>query len=127
MENLVFVDAEVSGTSVMLNLGAVAPSSSADSRLRLDNPDDTYQAESVHVSVSGTDAAQLLLSVDGDEFHSSIQIGDITPGGSSPTFWLRRVTPADASGNCVASLVATAGSWSIPADNSSSPNVPLDT
>lgn len=126
MDPLIFYDVENAVILTTLALGSVAVSTSDDILLRVSNPNDIYQAEDVIVSVSGTEALQLWLSTDGDTFTATVEIGDIAPGGVSPTFWLRRVTPVSATGSCTASLNAVPASWSYPVDTSTSDNVALD-
>jgi hypothetical protein len=119
------MDAETITAVTALPLSNVAPSSSADSGLWITNDSD-YRAEDVVVQVSGTNSNQLWLSLDGITFTPSIDVGDISPGGASIPFWLRRVTAStDALGGCSASIVATPASWTIPIDDSTSTNIPL--
>lgn len=127
MSALVFYDIENAVQITALNLGTVAPSSSDDTMLRLFNTDDNYQADNVTIAATGSDAIQLWLSTDGDVFTASITVGDIAPNGSSPPFWLRRVTPADAAPTGNAALAATPASWSTTLDSTTSNNVFLDT
>lgn len=127
MDALTFYAVESASTITDLDLATVAPASSDDTRLRVQNTSDTYQAEDVIVSVSGTDAIQIWLSTDGDSYSPGIALGDIPPGGSSLTFWLRRVTPSTAAGDCSAVLTATPGGWTNAADSSVSDNIPITT
>lgn len=129
MDALRFYDVETATVAVSLSLGTVAPASSDDTLLRVQNISDLYQAEDVTVQVStGPDAVQLWLSADGDRFSSSIDVGAVPPGGYSPPFWLRRVTPStNVGGACNAALQASCASWSNPVDTSLSTNVPIST
>lgn len=127
MESLTFYDISAGAVVTDQNLGQVAPSSSDDIMLRLANLSDLYQAKDVTVTVEGPDEVQLWLSLDGDTFTDTVQLGDIQPGASSATFWLRRVTPADATGPCTADLSAAPTAWVSAADTSPSDNVPLET
>lgn len=128
METLGFYDVENAAIPTTLAIGTVAPSSSDDTMLRVINNSDLYQAEDVTVTISGPDAIELWLSTDGDTYSSSIDVGDIPPGGVSGTFWLRRVTASDsASGGHSGSLVATPAGWASPVDTSASVNIPLTT
>jgi hypothetical protein len=128
MPFLQFFDVETQANISTLNIGTVAPSSSDDTPLRLLNTSDQFQAEDVTVAATGTDAVQLWLSLDGDSFAASINIGDIPPSGTSDTFWLRRVTPStSATGGRSAALSATPAAWTAPVDTSSTDNIPLDT
>lgn len=126
METLSFYDVENAASTTTLDIGTVAPHSSDDSMLRVVNNSGLYQAQDVIVSVTGDDAIQLWLSTDGDTFAASISVGDISPGGSSPTFWLRRVTDSTI-GTCSASVQATPARFSDPMDTSTSDNIALNT
>lgn len=110
-----------------LALGAVAPSSSDDTALRLFNNSDQYQAEDVSVTVSGDDVIQLWLSADGDDFSTSLALGDLPPQAFSAIFYLRRVTDSNDSGACTGTLSAAPSAWTNPVDTSVSPNTPLPT
>lgn len=128
MNSLTFYDVSTVSTPTTLTLDDAAPGSSDDTMLRVLNTSDLYQAEDVTVSLTGPDAIQLWLSTDGDTFTASIEVGDIAPGGTSATFWLRRVTPTTHSpGTCTAQLTATPTAWTSPVDTSGSTNIPLDT
>lgn len=126
METLLFFDQDANAGTTALSLGTVAPHSSDDTQLNVVNGSDLYQAQDVTVTVSGDDAIQLWLSLDGDTFTASINLGDIAPRSASPTFWLRRVT-SDDTGACTAALTATPAAWTDPIDTSTSTNIPLDT
>lgn len=111
-----------------LDLGTVAPGSSADTLLRVGNGSDLYQAMSVTVSAASGDWEQAWLSTDGEVFTERINVGDIPPGGISPTFWLRRVTASTvADGGYYVYLAASPSTWADPVDTSGSDNIPLDT
>jgi len=128
METLAFYLVETISMVTALDLGTVAPQSSDDTQLRVLNLSDLYQAKDVSVSLTGTDAVQLWLSVDGDTFADSVALGDIPPGATSATFWLRRVTAStDGPGGYAAALAAVPAGWSSPTDTSTTPNIPLDT
>lgn len=128
MEALVFYTYETVQALTALPFGAVAPRSSDDTLMRVVNASETYQAEDVAVVLSGPDATQMWLSLDGDVFSAAINVGDIPPSSASIIFTLRRVTPGTApDGACTADLAATPTSWSTPIDHSSSGNLPLDT
>lgn len=124
---LVFYDYQEFEALTALALGAVPSRSSDDTQLQVRNPSLTYQADDVTVAVSGPNANQLWLSVDGEAFYSQINIGLIAPSGGSQPFWLRRVTPSTASGTGTANLTATPAAWTDPVDVSASANVGLDT
>lgn len=128
MDALRFYVIDIFSAPTTFDIGTVAPASSDDTRLRLENTNDTYQAEDVVVSVAGADAIQLWLSLDGDIFTPTIALGDIAAGASSDTFYLRRVTPGGtADGSCSAELTATPAGWTGAADPSTSDNVPITT
>lgn len=128
MDSLAFYDIRSVAVIADLDVGDTAPASSDDTMLRVVNTSDLYQANDVTVTVDGADAVQLWLSTDGDTFTASIDVGDIQPGGSSLTFWLRRVTPSTAStGPCTAQLSASPTAWVNAADTSSSDNIALET
>jgi len=127
MDDLAFYDyADPSAAITALNLGTVAPRSSADSLLLIYNGSDSYQANDVTVTVTGDDADQLLLSLDGDSFTVSIDVGTIAPNATSPAFYLRRVTPSTAAASGSARLDTVPASWSDPVDISASDNIGLD-
>jgi len=98
------------------DLGTVAPSSSDDIMLRVANTSDTYQAKDVTVTTSGRDSVQLWLSTDGETFSNEISVGNVAPGGFSSTFWLRRVTPSDATADGQAFLNANPAAWAAPTE-----------
>jgi hypothetical protein len=127
VESLSFYDVENATTAVALDLGTIAPRSSEDFTLQVVNNSDLYQAAAVTVSITGDDAVQLWLSLDGEAFAPSVVVGDVAPGGSSEVFWLRRVTAgAEPVGTCTASLSALPALWEHPVDNTVSDNIPLD-
>lgn len=98
-----------------VDLGTVAPRSSADVQIRVTNLNEDYTATAVAVGVDGPHADQLLLSVDGEVFTQTVALGDLPASASSAPFWLRRVTPSTATaGACTATLTATAQSWALP-------------
>lgn len=127
MDYLRFYDIENNATiDTALDIGSVARSSSDDTQLRLENLSDQYQAEDVTVSITGADAVQLWLSADGDTFGPSLALGDIPPGGVSPTFWLRRVTHTGSpGGQRSAALRVQPVGWTSWTDDSTSGNVPI--
>lgn len=127
MDSLRFYDVGNTATiDTTLAIGTVAPSSSDDTELRLQNTSDLYQAEDVTVTITGPDAVQLWLSADGDTFGPSINLGDIPPGGISPAFWLRRVTPSTSPVSTrTAALSAQPVGWTTYMDTSASDNVPI--
>lgn len=128
MEALAFYDIATVSNPTTLDIGIGAPGSSDDTLLRVSNLSDLYQAEDVTVEVTGPDALQLWLSLDGDTFTTAITVGDIPPGGGSPTIWLRRVTSSTTSpGDYQAALTATPTGWTHPVDTTPSDNIPLDT
>lgn len=117
-------------TLVSLQLGTVAPASSDDTLLRIQNISTLYQAQDVTVSFTTSlpDSVQLWLSDDGDTFAGSLDLGAIPPGGYSPTFWLRRVTPSTSStGQRSGMLAAKCTQWTNPVDVSTSDNTPITT
>lgn len=128
MENLVFYNNDDHSTEITtLGYGAVAPASSDDTSLFVYNDSDTYQANDVVIALDGDDADQLWLSLEGDDFATSIEIGDIPPNAGSAPFVLRRVTASTTpAGGCTAQLLATPGFWSSPIDVSASANIGLD-
>jgi hypothetical protein len=121
-----FIDAETITAVTAISLGNVAPGSSDDSGVWITNDSD-YRAEDVTVTVSAVnDGDQLWLSLDGDSFSASIDVGDVAPGGASVPFWIRRVTAStDPIGGCSGTVVATPAAWTIPIDTSTSDNIPL--
>lgn len=121
MDDLSFYDVENAVVVTTLDLGTIAPHSSDDTLLRVANNSTAYQAEDVTVAAT---SIQLWLSVDGDNYTASIDLGDIPPNGTSSPFWLRRVTPAG-TGAQTGSLTATPASWSDPIDTSTSGNISL--
>ncbi len=129
MDKLAFYKVSVGGKVGSLQLGTWAGSSSDDIVLRIANDSDLYQAKDVVVSCQDSAAGrELWLSLDGDNYHSSIEVGDIPPGGLSRPFTLRRASPSDAgNGTKQATLTATPGSWSNPIDTSTSDDYALDT
>lgn len=128
MDTLRFYVVETASVMTAFDLGTVGPASSDDTRVRVQNTSDSYQAEDVTVSVAGTDAVQLWLSLDGDVFTPTVTLGDIAPGANSSTFWLRRVTPSStAAGTCTAGLTATPAGWTSAADTSTSENTFITT
>jgi hypothetical protein len=128
MDNLVFYDNDDHSTQIDdLDYGAVAPASSDDTSLFVFNDSDTYQANDVVVTLDGDDADQLWLSLDGEVFGTTVEVGDIPPNAGSAAFVLRRVTASTTStGPCTAELIATPGSWSSPIDITLSTNIGLD-
>lgn len=129
MDALSFYDVAAAAAITALDLGTVASASSDDTQLRVYNSSGAYQASDVVVSVTGSNATDLYLSVDGIVFTASAQVGDITPGGVSSIFWLRRVNDHFSTGGArTATLQATPGSWANPsADSGTSDIIPLDT
>lgn len=130
MESLVFHDyASTDPLDFYYILGNAAPGSSSDVILRIGNTSDTYQAEDVKVSIKKQYSWQSLwLSVDGDAFFASIEIGDIPPDSLSPPFWLRRVTASsDGDGTRFAILDAKPSAWTTSAATGTSDNVGLST
>ncbi len=109
-----------------IDLGTVAPASSDDTRLRVQNPSDTYQADDVIVTSLAPDT--LLLSVDGDTYAPAINLGDLPPGGISDSFTMRRITASTSpTGVVTGKLRALPTAWLAPIDTSGSDNVPLPT
>jgi hypothetical protein len=127
MDSLAFYDVRAVATVTTLDLGDVAPSSSDDLMLRVVNLSDIYVAKDVTVTTDNPDAVQIWLSTDGDNFSSSIELGNIPPGGSSYTFFLRRVTPSDATGIGDAILLAEPAAWAPSGEATASDNIPLET
>lgn len=126
MESLSFYEVEKAAEITGLVLGTVAPSSSEDLMLKVVNDSDIYQASEVSVSVTGDDAVQLWLSADGDTFGPTLELGDISPGGNSDAFWLRRVTVStEPAAGCTATLAAVPAAWKDPIDTNASDNIPL--
>jgi hypothetical protein len=127
VESLVFYTYQDYQLLTQFDFGPVAPRSSDDVQMQVINTSQSYQAADVIVNVDdGDDAAQLLLSLEGDTFGVSINVGTIPPGAGCVPFWLRRVTPSDATGIGSASLLATPTAWTEPVDTSTSDNVGLD-
>lgn len=90
----------------------VAPRSSEDYVYRAKNRSTVYTAHNIEVSFSG-DASEWLVSLDGEVYTSSVNIGDLEPLALSGAIWLRRVTPSDASiGGRGCTLNIVAESWS---------------
>lgn len=108
-----------------VDLGTVGLASSDDTRLRIYNPSDTYQADDVVVSSENAD--MLLLSLDGDTFGPTAELGDLPPQGISDTFVMRRITASTANYGVLvtARLSAEPGAWVPPIDTSPSDNIPL--
>lgn len=127
MDSLIFYTYDDYTERTTLDLGAVAASSSDDQTLQVINTSDSYQAQSVTVSVGGDNADQLFLSTDGDTFYPSITVGDISPGAGCPYFYLRRVTPSSAAtGTFSATLNAAPAAWTGITDTATSTNIALD-
>lgn len=127
MNTLIFYTYDDFTARASLPLGPVAPRSSDDLLMQVRNTSGSYQATEVTVAVSGDDAEQLLLSLDGDIFTPTITVGDIPPGAGGAVFTLRRVTPSTAvDGAASAVLTATPSGWSDAVDTSTSDNVDLD-
>ena len=131
MESLQFFEYAGAAVVDLLDLGTVAPSSSDDSQYFVYNNSDVYQASDVTVTtttISGQVSDQLFLSLDGEAFATSIDLGQVPPNGSSLPFWLRRVTPSTADlGQQSAFLSALPGSWTAPVDTSADDDVALET
>lgn len=125
METLVFYTAIDYLPFTALSFGTVAARSSDDTMMQVVNLSDTYQASDITVSVDGTHADQLYLSLDGEDFGPVIEIGDVPPGSGCIPFWLRRVTPSTFSGPASAELTAVPDAWSDLADVSTTDNVAL--
>lgn len=126
MDTLVFFDYETVESLTTLDFASVAPSSSDDTALVVHNNSETYQAVDVIVSLSGTDADQLWLSLDDDTFGTELSVGTIPPGGGSKPVYLRRVTASTDTGSCTAVVKASPASWSAPVDTSTSIDIGLD-
>lgn len=84
--------------------GDVQVGSSEDRVCRLKNTSDTKTATFITVG-DAEDAGeiptsslrnQFLVSLDGENFHPSIEISAISPGTLSPRIWIRRITPRTA-------------------------------
>lgn len=129
MDDLIFYDYATNEDILSLDLGNVAPRSSGDLAFRVFNPNTTYQAESVTVSVVDTaDADQLWLSVDGDIFGTVVEIGSIAPSSTSSPFFMRRVTASThANGSCSGQITAKPTAWLSASDSGTSENTPLYT
>jgi hypothetical protein len=128
MDVLSIYDVVAAELTTAIDIGTVAASTSDDTLLRVFNASDSYQAEDVTVSLTGANENQLYLSLDGDSYAASINVGDIPPGAYSPQFTLRRVTHYQVgAGTYTAVLVATATAWISPTSSGSSDNIPLDT
>lgn len=111
------LDQEVDGAH--FDWGDVARSTVVDKTFRIKNPSATLTANSVVLSnealtdTTPTNTGQHTFSDDGSTFTSSLDIGNLAPGGISGTITLRRTTLSSA----VLSLwwtrlVASASSWS---------------
>lgn len=84
------VDAEID----TFTLGGAPRRSSADWRFKVKNLSSTYTAKDVSVHIDGDEAWQLLLSLDGDSWAATVELGDLFATGVSQPIWLRRVTPS---------------------------------
>ena len=117
MDGLAFYTYEYLTAASELLFGSVAPGSSDDDVMRIVNIDTQYVANDVTVRVqaASADADQLWVSVDGDSFAESVDIGDLPPGSASPPVWIRRVTPAaTANGAKTGAIEAFPASWTLP-------------
>ncbi len=101
--------------------GVVAPGSSADKTVRVRNLSPHYTAAGVVVSVTEMGLAeptravapQHLLSMDGQRFAATAQVGTIAPGAISGPVTVRRVTAVDADpGDGDFQLLAHPTEWS---------------
>jgi hypothetical protein len=127
MNSLTVFDIDSGITATSIDIGTVGAGSSDDTILRIYNTSDAATAEDVTLSLDGDQQEQLYLSLDGDIFGTSIDLGDIPPSGFSPVFTLRRVTASvTVDGPCAADLVITPVGWSTTADQSISTNIALD-
>ncbi len=129
MNFLVFYDAADATTAITIsNLGTCAPGSSADSQYFVYNTSDSFQANDVTITLAGPQADQIWLSLDGDRFTASVELGDIAPNAGSLPLYLRRVTPTGTAQGaaCAAQLIATPSSWSDAVDYSLSTNIGLE-
>lgn len=114
MDALAFMSVAADATLISFVLGTVAARSSADYRARVANRSTVYLAGQVSVWVDGEDADQFLLSPDGLYFARTLTVGDLPASAVSSPFYLRRITPAAASGACLATLRAAAQTWTQP-------------
>lgn len=102
------VDAELD----TFTLGDAPRRSSADWRFRVRNMSGTYIAKAVTVHLEGDDATQLLLSLDGDTWAASAELGDVNAFSVSGPIWLRLVTPSTAdTGASTATVRVHADHW----------------
>lgn len=129
MDDLIFYDFATNEDIPSLDLGNVAPRSSGDLAFRVFNPNTTYQAQSVVVSVvDAADGDQLWLSVDGDTFGTVVDVGSIAPSSTSSPFVLRRVTAStQANGACSGEITAKPTAWLSASDSGTSEDLPLYT
>lgn len=94
-------------------LGTAGSGSSGDVTFQVINQSTLYTAASVIVSITGANSNDLLISLDGQEFAATVELGDMVPGAISPVIYLRRVTPAaQATGLKSAEIQLTTTSWS---------------
>lgn len=99
---------------VRLDWGTVPPRSSGDVKIRVKNESTQYTAHDVTVSledVTAGAAARFLLSLDGNAFTATVNLGDLPATAISAVVWIRRATPSDAATgptNCQLRVHATA-------------------
>lgn len=109
MDGLAFLEYAATDLSVNLQFGRVGRGSSDDTALRVVNTNSQYSAAEITVTV---DSDQLWLSLDGDVFSTTVNVGTLPPNAGSAPFYLRRVTPSDADESYTqATITATPSSW----------------
>lgn len=113
MDTLAIWGFTTDAAATRLNMGAATPlRTTNDLRFRVKNTSTLYAAKAVTVSLTGPDAGQLYLSLDGITFTATAELGDLAATATSAPIWLRRVTPSTAAlGAHTATVQATPTAW----------------
>lgn len=114
-DSLAFWGLSINARVGRINFGSVPKRSSEDQLFRVKNESAQYTAQAVVISledVTADTAAQYLLSVDGQSFAATANLGDLHAQALSPTVWLRRATPStSATGALECKIRAHATAW----------------
>ena len=116
MDTLALWSLEFDQQLTAVDFGSQPPGSSNDLPVRVVNLSAQYNAEAVTAALDSTgDGAQLLLSLDGETFTTSLDLGAIPAGAASQALYIRRSTPTAApTGARTGHLLVTAV-WTDPA------------
>lgn len=95
-DTLVLWAADTATELTTIPWSTVYPGSTEDTRFRVVNTSELYTAAEVTVGLAGSDTytADLFLSLDGLSFAKSLELGDMPPGATSLSAYLRRITPS---------------------------------